>query len=299
MFKTTHKIFLGDSRSMDDVDDESVHLVLTSPPYWNIKSYPRNPCQLGNISDYNRFLAELKKVISECFRVLVQGGRLCMVIGDICLARKQGRHRVIPFHSHVIQLCLDAGLDYLSPIILYKIARVTTEAKRETYALGRYLGPNSIIKNDIEYVLIFRKPGGYRKVDEHLAVLSRLKKREFSEYFRQVWWMNGCRVNHHPAPFSPELAKRLVKMFSYVGDTVLDPFLGSGTTSLAAIYTLRNSIGYEVEPSYVRSAKIRVRRTLRRNKIPHSITNGNHPEDGIIFLVDEIPIDRAKRVFKL
>jgi DNA modification methylase len=290
MFQTIHKMFLGDSRSMDNVDDESVHLILTSPPYWNIKKYPENPCQLGNISDYSLFLAELKRVVEECFRVLVQGGRLCMVVGDICMARKQGRHRVIPFHSHVIQLCLDSGLDYLSPIILYKIANVTTEAKRETYALGRYLGPNSIIKNDIEYVLIFRKPGAYRRVNKRLAALSRLRKNEFTEYFRQVWWVNGCRVGSHPAPFSLELAKRLVRMFSYVGDTVLDPFLGSGTTSLAAIYTLRNSIGYEVEPSYVKSARDRVRRMLARNNIPHAMVNEEYPESGIVFQVNGVPL---------
>ncbi|MEM2059092.1 MAG: site-specific DNA-methyltransferase, partial [Thermoproteota archaeon] len=234
------------------------------------------------------FLAELKKVISECFRVLVEGGRLCMVVGDICLARKQGRHRVIPFHAHVIQLCLDAGFDYLAPIILYKISNVTTEAKRKTYALGRYLGPNSIIKNDIEYVLIFRKPGKYRSVDNHTAALSRLEKHEFRELFRQVWWMNGCRVNHHPAPFSLDLAKRLIKMFSYVGDTVLDPFLGSGTTTLAAIYTFRNSIGYEVEHSYVELAKNRIKKALLRDKVPHRLINGKNLTDGIFFQVDGV-----------
>ncbi|MBO3842771.1 MAG: site-specific DNA-methyltransferase [Candidatus Brockarchaeota archaeon] len=291
MFQTIHKVFLSDSRSMDDID-EDVHLILTSPPYWNIKKYPRNPCQLGNISDYHQFLAELKKVISECFRVLVEGGRLCMVVGDICLARRQGRHRVIPFHSHVIQLCLDAGFDYLAPIILYKIANVTTEAKRKTYALGRYLGPNSIIKNDIEYVLIFRKPGGYRSVDKHTAVLSRLEKHEFTEYFRQVWWVNSCRVNHHPAPFSLELAKRLVKMFSYVGDTVLDPFLGSGTTTLAAIYTSRNSVGYEVERSYVRLAKNRIRKALVKDKVPYRLIDMKQSAEGIVIQVNGAPLRR-------
>lgn len=287
MFQTTHKIFLGDSRNIDI--NESVHLILTSPPYWNIKKYPKNPCQLGNISDYHQFLAELKKVINECFRVLVEGGRLCMIVGDICLARKQGRHRVIPFHSHVIQLCLDVGFDYLAPIILYKIANVTTEAKRKTYALGRYLGPNSIIKNDIEYVLIFRKPGGYRSVDKRIATLSRLEKSEFIEYFRQIWWMNGCRIDNHPAPFPLELAKRLIKMFSYVGDTVLDPFLGSGTTILAAIYTSRNSIGYEVEHSYVKLAKDRIRRTLAKEKLSYRLINVGHPAEGVVFQINEVP----------
>lgn len=286
MFQTAHRIFLGDSRSMREIADKNVHLILTSPPYWNLKRYPRNPRQLGNIPNYNRFLAELKKVIDECFRVLVEGGRLCMVVGDICVARKRGRHRVIPFHSHVVQLCSGVGFDYLAPIILYKISNVVTEAKRKTYALGRYLGPNSIIKNDIEYVLIFRKPGKYRSVDEHTAMLSRLDEHEFKEYFRQVWRMNGCRVDNHPAPFSIELAKRLVKMFSYVGDTVLDPFLGSGTTTLAAIYTSRNSIGYEVERSYVELAKNRIKRALTRDKVAYRLIDGEYLTDGIIIRVD-------------
>lgn len=271
MPQTLHKIFLEDSRAMRGVEDESVHLILTSPPYWNIKTYPDNPNQLGNIPDYGIFLRELGKVIGECFRVLVPGGRVCMVVGDVCLARRHGRHRLIPLHSDVIQLCVRTGFDYLAPIILYKIANVHTEVKRRTYALGRPRGPNSIIKNDVEYLLIFRRPGKYRKVSKSIARLSELPKNEFAEYFRQVWQVNNARTKTHPAPFSLGLAERVIKMFSYVKDVVLDPFLGTGTTMLAAIRTGRNSIGCEIEPRYIELAKNRIERTLAKDALNYRL----------------------------
>jgi len=259
--ETEHVIFLKDSRSMDDVEDRSVHLVVTSPPYWNLKRYPEHPSQLGNIDDYYVFLEELDKVWSECFRVLIPGGRLCIVVGDICLSRrKHGRHRVLPLHSDTIKSCLEIGFDYLSPIIWYKVTNVKTEAKRSTYCLGRPNGPNSIVKNEIEYILVFRKPGPYRKINREVEQLSKLTKKEYTEYFKQIWRLSGDSYNPHPAAFPLQIPYRLVKMFSYVGDCVLDPFLGSGTTTLAAMMLYRNSIGYEVEPKFVELIQERVKK---------------------------------------
>jgi len=257
--ETEHVVFLKDSRLMEDVKDLSVHLVVTSPPYWNLKRYPEHPSQLGNIDDYRAFLGELNKVWSECFRVLVPGGRLCIVVGDICLSRRRhGRHRVMPLHSDIIESCLEIGFDYLSPIIWYKIANVRTEARRQTYCLGRPNGPNSIVKNEIEYILLFRKPGAYRKVDGKIERFSELAREEYVEYFKQVWRLNGDLNNAHPASFPLQIPYRLIKMFSYIGDTVLDPFLGSGTTTLAAIMLHRNSIGYEIEPTFIKMVEDRI-----------------------------------------
>ncbi len=261
-----HLIVIGDSRSMYEVNDESIHLIITSPPYWNLKTYPKNEFQLGNINDYFLFLRELNKVWNECFRVLVPSGRLCVIVGDICLSRrKYGRHRLIPFHADVIHSCLRVGFDYLAPIIWYKITNVSTEVKRKTYILGNPRGPNSIVKNEIEYILLFRKPGPYRKPTKEQVNLSRLTKCEYVEYFRQIWKLKGENKVGHPAPFPLKLAERLIKMFSYVGDYVLDPFLGSGTTTLAAINCDRQSIGYEVEPTYLELIKERLRRETTKN----------------------------------
>jgi len=260
---TEHVIHLKDSRVMEDVEDQSVHLVVSSPPYWNLKKYPEHPLQLGNIGDYSVFLAELSKVWSECFRVLVPGGRLCIVVGDICLSRRRyGRHRVLPLHADIIRSCLDAGFDYLSPIIWYKISNVSTEAKRPGYCLGRPNGPNSVVKNEIEYILVFRKPGGYRRVSKGLAQLSRLTRQEYVAFFSQVWRLNGDNSSPHPASFPLQIPYRLIKMFSYVGDCVLDPFLGSGTTTIAAMMLGRNSIGYEVEPTFISLIEDRIRENI-------------------------------------
>ena len=284
LLPTEHLVILGDSRRMKRVKDCSVHLIVTSPPYWNIKKYPKNPFQLGNISDYSSFLRELEKVWRECFRVLVPGGRLCIIVGDICLSRrKYGRHRLIPLHSDLIQSCLRLGFDYLAPIIWYKIANVSTEVKRETYVLGNPNGPNSIIKNDIEFILIFRKPGGYRKPSKKQIELSRLSRKQFVDFFTQVWRIKGESSNLHPAPFPLRLAERLIRMFSYIGDTILDPFLGSGTTTIAAINSLRNSVGYEVEPSYLTLIKRRIFKEAQRDY-------------KIKFIVDRIEGELIKRI---
>lgn len=248
---------------MSQVESESIHLILTSPPYWCLKSYPENPNQLGNILDYDRFLEELGKVWRECFRVCVSGGRMCVVVGDVCLSRrKHGRHRLIPLHSDIIRQCVELGFDYLAPIIWYKVTNVRTEVKRKTYLLGNPWGPNSVVKNEIEYILIFRKPG-YRRPSKTQLELSKLSKVEYVEYFTQVWRLPGDSRGIHPAPYPLKLAERLVKMFSYVGDTVLDPFLGSGTTTIASINNARNSIGFEVEPKYIDLIKRRVFKEAR------------------------------------
>jgi len=255
MSLTVHKLINGDARDLSFLDDESVHLVVTSPPYWNLKRYNENPDQMGHIQDYETFLRELEKVWKQVFRVLVLGGRLVCVVGDVCVARRDfGRHLVFPLHADICVICRRIGFDNLNPIIWHKIANASYEVVNGSKFLGKPYEPNAIIKNDMEFILMQRKPGGYRKPSEAQRDTSRISKDEFDRWFQQIWNIPGASTKQHPAPFPLELAKRLIRMFSFTGDTVLDPFCGSGTTMIAAFRTGRNSIGVEIEPEYCRMA---------------------------------------------
>lgn len=255
MIQTTHRLVNGDARDLDFIPDESLHLVLTSPPYWNLKRYNENPNQLGHIPDYQCFLSEIEKVWRHAYRVLVPGGRLVCVVGDVCVARRNfGRHLVFPLHSDISVICRHIGFDNLNPIVWHKIANASYEVPNGSKFLGKPYEPNAIIKNDIEFILMQRKPGGYRKPTIEQRKTSMLNKDEFDRWFQQIWNIPGASTKHHPAPFPVELATRLIRMFSFVGDVVLDPFCGSGTTLVAAIRTNRNSIGIEIDPDYCRLA---------------------------------------------
>jgi site-specific DNA-methyltransferase (adenine-specific) len=246
-----HLLYLGDSRDLSFLPDESVHLAVTSPPYWNLKKYSDGDQQLGNIGDYEEFISELTKVWSEVFRLLVPGGRLVCVVGDVCVSRRNfGRHVVFPLHSDIAVACRKIGFDNLNPIIWYKISSANYEVDGSTTFLGKPYEPNAIIKNDIEFILMERKPGGYRKPTTAQREKSRLSKIEFAQWFRQIWDIKGESNRDHPAPFPVEVAYRLIRMFSFWGDTVIDPFCGTGSTLLAAAQCGRNSIGVEVDPTY-------------------------------------------------
>jgi len=252
---TVHKLVNGDARDLSFIDDESVHLVLTSPPYWNLKKYKDNPDQLGHIDQYEEFLSELEKVWKEVYRMLVPGGRLVCVVGDVCVSRRSfGRHLVFPLHADICVTCRKIGFDNLNPIIWHKIPNANYEVANGSKFLGKPYEPNAIIKNDIEFILMQRKPGGYRKPTNKQRELSKIDKKDFNEWFQQIWNIPGASTKNHPAPFPLELALRIVKMFSFVGDTVLDPFCGTGTTMIASIKSGRNSIGVEIEPEYCKMA---------------------------------------------
>ncbi|OPY84674.1 MAG: DNA adenine methyltransferase YhdJ [Syntrophus sp. PtaU1.Bin208] len=252
---TTHRLINGDARDLSFLDEGSVHLVVTSPPYWNLKRYNDHPDQLGHVQDYEAFLAELEKVWRHIYRVLVPGGRLVCVVGDVCVARRTfGRHLVFPLHSDISVICRRIGFDNLNPIVWHKIANASYEVPNGSKFLGKPYEPNAIIKNDMEFILMQRKPGGYRKPTNKQREASRLSKEEFDRWFQQIWNITGASTKHHPAPFPLELATRLVRMFSFTEDTVLDPFCGSGTTMIAALRTGRNSIGVDIDPEYCRMA---------------------------------------------
>ena len=277
---TTHRLIHGDSRSMAYIPDESVHLVVTSPPYWSLKRYHETYGQMGHITDYEIFLKELSKVWEEVYRVLVPGGRLVCVVGDVCLSRKEhGRHLVMPLHADIAVICRKIGFDNLNPIIWHKISNASFEANNGTKFLGKPYEPNAIVKNDIEFLLMQRKPGGYRKPTEEQRKKSMIGKDDFNEWFRQFWTITGASTKAHPAPFPYELAYRLVRMFSFWGDTVLDPFCGTGTTMLAAMICERNSIGIEIVEEYCRMAFKRLtsenQDLFRKNVITYVDFSGN------------------------
>jgi site-specific DNA-methyltransferase (adenine-specific) len=250
--RTFHRLIEGDARDLSFLPDESLHLVVTSPPYWTLKKYREHPDQLGHYADYEGFVAQLAGVWKHCCRALVPGGRLVIVVGDVCLSRRAfGRHVVVPLHADIVVSCRKLGFDNLNPIIWDKIANANYEVENGSAGfLGKPYEPNAIIKNDIEFILMQRKPGGYRRPTEEQRRLSKLSKQEYSDWFRQFWTMTGASTKQHPAPFPLELAYRLVRMFSFHGDTVLDPFCGTGTTMLAAMKSGRNSIGVEIDPHY-------------------------------------------------
>ena len=228
---------------------------------WNLKRYNENENQLGHIDDYEVFLNELKKVWEESYRILVPGGRLICVVGDVCLSRKKyGRHVVFPLHADICVLCRKIGFDNLNPIIWHKISNANYEVNNGTKFLGRPYEPNAIIKNDIEFLLMQRKPGGYRKPTKLQREKSKINKTNYNEWFQQFWNITGASTRNHPAPFPLELAYRLVRMFSFYGDIVLDPFCGTGTTMLAAMKANRHSIGIEVDKKYCRMAADRLKK---------------------------------------
>jgi DNA modification methylase len=260
---TSHKLFGGDARKMSNLAAESLHLVLTSPPYWTLKEYRDSHGQMGHIEDYEQFLEELDKVWKHCFEALVPGGRLICVVGDVCLSRRDngGRHTVVPLHASIQEHCRKLGFDNLAPIIWHKISNAVYEVEGGSGFLGKPYEPNAVIKNDIEFILMERKPGGYRAPDISTKILSLISAENHKKWFQQIWTgVTGASTKDHPAPYPVELAERLIRMFSFVGDTVLDPFLGTGTTTVAAAKWGRNSIGFEVDSHYLKLAADRINR---------------------------------------
>lgn len=258
---TTHKLVPADARYLEFLPSETVHLVVTSPPYWTLKSYPSRAGQLGGVEDYDEFLDELEKVWAHVFRLLVPGGRLVIVVGDVCLSRRSfGRHVVFPLHAGIQERCRRLGFDNLAPIIWHKIANANLEVENGSSFLGKPYEPNAVVKNDIEFILFQRKPGGYRRPSLAARLLSIIPEKVHKEWFQQIWTLRGASTKHHPAPFPLMLAERLVRMFSFAGDTVLDPFMGTGTTNVAAQRWGRHSIGIELEPLYFEMAEARLRR---------------------------------------
>ncbi|HET8682924.1 MAG TPA: site-specific DNA-methyltransferase [Micromonosporaceae bacterium] len=258
---TKHFVYEADARNLSFIETESVHLVVTSPPYAMLKEYPDRPGQLGNTPVYEEFLDELDKVWRECLRILVPGGRVASVVGDVCISRRQGgRHHVLPLSADIQVRARHLGFDNLTPIRWLKVANIKLEASRSSRFLGKPNLPNGVVKNDLEHILLLRKPGGYRSPTAEQQERSFISTEEYSKLFAPIWTdITGQLRRDHPAPYPVEVPHRLIRMFSFVGDTVVDPFGGTGTTAVAAIETGRHSVSVEIDPAYVSIIEQRLR----------------------------------------
>jgi len=255
--KTNHKIIIGDSRSMTELKDKSVHLVITSPPYWQLKDYGISD-QIGFNDNYEDYINNLNLVWKECFRVLNDGCRLCINIGDqFARSVYYGRYKIVPIRTEIIKFCETIGFDYMGAIIWQKATTMNTTGGATI--MGSFPYPrNGIIKLDYEFILIFKKTGDAPFVPREIKEKSKMSKEEWNQYFTGHWNFNGAKQDKHLAMFPEELPKRLIRMFSFVGDTILDPFLGSGTTTLAAKNLNRNSVGYEINKKFLPIIKEKV-----------------------------------------
>lgn len=265
---TTHDLYRADSRKLGFLDADSAHLVVTSPPYWTLKKYRDSEGQLGHVREYDDFLRQLNHVWKESYRVLVPGGRLICVVGDVCLSRRKnkGEHTVVPLHAGIQNQCRAIGFSNLAPIIWHKISNAAYEASGNGGGfLGKPYEPNAVIKNDIEFILMLRKPGGYRSPSLSTRILSVIPEDKHRLWFQQIWnGVTGASTSQHPAPYPIELVERLIRMFSFVGDRVIDPFMGTGTTNVAAAKWGRNSVGVEVDSEYFNFAEARIEKDSRR-----------------------------------
>lgn len=263
-------IILGDSRNMSELKDESIHLIITSPPYWQLKDYG-NGSQIGFNDTYEDYINNLNLVWKECYRVLHKGCRLCVNIGDqFARSVYYGRYKIIPIREEIIKFCETIGFDYMGAIIWQKVTTCNTTGGATV--MGSFPYPrNGILKLDYEFILIFKKLGDPPKVSRDTKEKSKLTTEEWNEYFLGHWNFPGEKQDKHLAMFPEKLPKRLIKMFSFVGDAVLDPFLGSGTTCLAARNLNRNSIGYEINKDFLPTIKLKLKtadiEVIRQKKV--------------------------------
>lgn len=250
MILPEHTIINGDSRQMNLVADQSVHLVVTSPPYWQLKDYGTAE-QIGFHESYESYINHLNLVWKECHRVLHPGCRLCVNIGDqFARAVYYGRYKVIPIRTEIIKFCETIGFDYMGAIIWQKVT--TTNTTGGGAVMGSFPYPrNGILKLDYEFILLFKKQGKAPKPTPEQKKQSAMTTEEWNSFFSGHWHFAGARQEGHTAMFPEELPARLIRMFTFQGETVLDPFLGSGTSSLAAKNLGRRSVGYEINPAFV------------------------------------------------
>lgn len=235
------RIYSGSSESMSELPDDSVHLMITSPPYNVSKEYDQDL----TLEEYRQLLQD---VFAETYRVLVTGGRACINVANL------GRKPYIPLHAYIISDMLQTGFYMRGEIIWDKAASAASST-----AWGSWMSASNPVLRDVhEYILVFSKQSFSRKSEERESTI---EKQQFLEWTKSVWTFPSASARQvgHPAPFPEELPRRLIELYSYRGDVVLDPFAGSGTTCVAALRTGRRYVGYEIEPEYVKLAEQRIR----------------------------------------
>ena len=255
--KTIHKIINGDSRQMTELLDNSIHLVITSPPYWQLKDYGSKN-QIGFDDNYENYINHLNLTWQECYRVLHNGCRLCINIGDqFARSIYYGRYKIIPIHTEIIKFCEIIGFDFMGSIIWQKATTMNTTGGASI--MGSFPNPrNGIVKLDFEYILLFKKQGEAPKPTKEQKENSKMSNEEWNTYFNGHWYFSGAKQDKHLAMFPEELPHRLIKMFSFPDEIILDPFMGSGTTALAAKKLNRNSIGYEINSDFIPIIKSKI-----------------------------------------
>lgn len=256
-----HKLILGDSRDMSEIDDQSMHLVVTSPPYWQIKDYGVDE-QIGFQQTYQDYITGLDAVWSQCYKKLHNGCRLCVNVGDqFTRTTKKEKYHIIPIRSDIIRSCLELKFEYMGAVIWQKVTNCNPSGGASI--MGSFPYPrNGVVKIDYEFILIFRKPGDAPQPTKEDKIKSKLTNEEWNQYFYGHWNFSGAKSKDHLAPFPEELPKRLIKMYSFVGENILDPFVGSGTTSAAAVGLHRNSIGYDINRHYIDIAANKIREKI-------------------------------------
>lgn len=285
---TKHTIINGDSRQMSELKDESVHLIVTSPPYWQLKDYGTKN-QIGFHDDYETYINHLNLTWQECFRVLHKGCRLCINIGDqFARSTYYGRYKIIPIHSEIIKFCEMIGFDFMGQIIWQKATTMNTSGGASI--MGSYPHPrNGIVKLDFEYILLFKKQGNAPKPTKAQKENSAMTNEEWNTYFNGHWYFPGAKQDKHLAMFPEELPHRLIKMFSFPGETVLDPFMGSGTTALAARNLNRNSVGYEINPDFISIIKEKIGTDDAFTKVEIEIIKQPELKTGFEKRIKELP----------
>ena len=286
--KTTHTIVNGDSRQMNELKDKSVHLIVTSPPYWQLKDYGTDN-QIGFHDDYETYINHLNLTWKECFRVLHDGCRLCINIGDqFARSIYYGRYKIIPIHTEIIKFCEIIGFDFMGSIIWQKATTMNTSGGASI--MGSFPHPrNGIVKLDFEYILLFKKPGNAPKPTLVQKENSAMTNEEWNTYFNGHWYFSGAKQDKHLAMFPEELPNRLIKMFSFPNETVLDPFLGSGTTSLVAKKLNRNSVGYEINPEFIPIIKERIGGNDAFSEVEVKVIKQKEIEDSFDEKIEELP----------
>ena len=273
--KTIHTLINGDSRNLSLMPDKSVHLIITSPPYWQLKDYG-NDGQIGFHDSYESYINNLNMVWAECNRVLHDGCRLCINIGDqFARSVYYGRYKVIPIRTEIIRFCEALGMDYMGAVIWQKQTTMNTTGGGAV--MGSFPYPrNGILKIDYEFILIFKKQGKAPVPAIEQKQCSEMTKDEWNTFFASHWNFGGAKQDGHIAVFPEELPRRLIKMFSFAGETVFDPFMGSGTTALAARNLQRNSIGYEINPDFRKFYEEKVSSSISFGTVEYKYrTDGN------------------------